>query len=114
MRRKASLATIERNIRKAERELFHAHLYEDRYTAVKRPGKKSVRAVLHDPEHVELVGANKKALKGVYDALTSGKSEVSATSLRPIAEDELMKQLQPEQQQAATKLLPEGEADKPK
>ena len=98
MSRKAqSLKSVERGIAKAERELFMARLYENVYVARKRPGKSSVRAVESDG-NVELIGADGEALDRVYNALTSGKGEVSATKLQALAEDELLQALQHEYQ----------------
>ena len=104
-RRDKELAKLEQDCRKLERGLFLAGLHENVFVARKRTGKKSVRAVLHDGDNVELVSSDDDALNGVYNALTSGKGEVSATKLRPISEDELVKALQRDQGEAAGKLL---------
>ena len=92
-RKRTSLDKIQREIQKAERALMLAGLHEDVYCARKRPGKKTVRAVLHEGDNVELISSDEHALDGVYAALTSGKGEVSATKLRPVTEDELVKAL---------------------
>lgn len=104
-KRDRGLTKLEQNCRKLERALFLAGLHEDIFAARKRSGKPSVRAVLHEDENVELIGSDEKALDGIYNALTSGKGEVSSTKLRPISEDELVKALQRDQGEAAGKLL---------
>jgi hypothetical protein len=108
-RKSTSLTKLERDLRKAERALMLAGLHEDVYCARKRPGRKTVRAVLHDGENVELVSSDDAALDGVYNALTSGRGEVSATKLRPVSEDELVKALGQGEGDTPTRLLGRGD-----
>lgn len=105
--KRKSVDALERSIAKTERSLFMNGLYENVYAARKHAGKKSVRLVVDKANRiVHPISADAEALHDAVEVLGSDELTIDPIKLREISEDDLVKELQQNQHEAARKLMP--------